>query len=232
MTKDEAQRSRWTFYEDAKVISFDLDGTLVTDVFSQIVWHQGIPELYAKKHGRGLDEAKAFIFKEYSKVGDKAIEWYDINYWLRFFDLDCNWEVLFRKFKGSIDIYPEVPEILSSLSKNYQLIITSNAAREFLNTEIETTNIATYFDHIFSATSDFKEVKKTKDFYLKICNLLHITPDQIIHVGDHFEFDYLIPKKLGIRSFYLDRKGEKKGPNILKDLKEFEKKLKKTSFKH
>ena len=208
-----------------KVISFDLDGTLVTDVFSQIVWHQGIPELYAKKHGRGLDEAKAFIFKEYSKVGDKAIEWYDINYWLRFFDLDDHWEKLLKKFKNRITVYPEVIEVLTSLNHSYKLIITSNAAREFLNTEIEATNIAVYFDHIFSATSDFKEVKKTEAFYLKICNLLHITPDQIIHIGDHFEFDYLIPQKLGIRSFYLDREGEKKGPYIVKDLKEFEKKL-------
>jgi putative hydrolase of the HAD superfamily len=215
-----------------KVISFDLDGTLVTDVFSQIVWHQGIPELYAKKHGRGLDEAKSLIFKEYSKVGDKAIEWYDIKYWLQFFDIDCNWEMLLGKFKDRIDIYPEVPDVLSSLSKTYQLIITSNAAREFLDAEIEETNIAVYFDHIFSATSDFKEVKKTEAFYLKICNLLHINHTQIIHVGDHLEFDYLIPQKLGIRSFYLDRKGEKKGANIVKDLKEFEKKLKKNPYKN
>ena len=208
-----------------KVISFDLDGTLVTDVFSQIVWHQGIPELYAKKHGRRLDEVKSFIFREYSKVGDKAIEWYDINYWLKSFDLDCDREILFRKFKYCIDIYHDTLDVLSSLSKTYQLIITSNAARDFLDTEIKETNIAVYFDYIFSATSDFNEVKKTKNFYLKICNLLHITPDQIIHIGDHFEFDYLIPQKLGIRSFYLDRKGEKKGTNIVKDLKEFEKKL-------
>ena len=225
MTKDETQRSRRTFCEDAKVISFDLDGTLVTDVFSQIVWHQGIPELYAKKYGGGLDEVKSFIFKEYSKVGDKAIEWYDINHWLQFFDLDDHWEKLLKKFKNHITVYPEVIEVLSSLSHSYKLIITSNAAREFLDTEIEETNISLYFDNIFSATSDFKEVKKTKDFYLKICNLLHIKPDQIIHVGDHFEFDYLIPQNLGIRSFYLDRKGEKKGTNIVKDLKEFEKKL-------
>jgi len=208
-----------------KVISFDLDGTLVTDEFSQIVWHQGIPELYAERYGHDFDEAKRFIFQEYEKIGDKAIEWYDIKHWLHFFGLDNNWEILLGKFKNRIQTYPEVHEVLSALNQSYKLIITSNAAREFLNIEIETTSISSYFDHIFSATSDFKEVKKTDKFYLNICNLLDIKPNQMIHIGDHFEFDYLIPQQLGITSFYLDRKEERKGSAIVKDLKEFMKML-------
>jgi putative hydrolase of the HAD superfamily len=47
----------------------------------------------------------------------------------------------------------------------------------------------------------------------------------MIHIGDHFEFDYLIPQQLGIRSFYLDRKEERKGSNVVNDLKVFMKKL-------
>ena len=212
-----------------KIISFDLDGTLITDEFSQIVWHQGIPELYAERHGCELDEAKCFIFQEYNKVGDKAIEWYDIKYWLHLFNLDGNWEKLFRKFKTHIKTYSEVPEVLSTLSKSYQLIITSNAAREFLDTEIKEAHLSSYFNYIFSATSDFKEVKKTEKFYLKICNLLHIKHSQMIHIGDHFEFDYLIPHQLGIKSFYLDRQGERKGNAIVKDLREFRENLISTS---
>ncbi len=208
-----------------KVISFDLDGTLVTDEFSQLVWHQGIPELYAEKYEYGLDEAKELVFHEYSKIGDKAIEWYDINYWLNFFDLDNSWETLFKKFTHCINPYPEVDEVLTLLSQSFKLIITSNAAREFLDTEVEVTNISSYFYRIFSATSDFKEVKKTERFYLKICSLLQVNQDQIIHVGDHFEFDYIIPQKTGITSFYLDRKKEKKGVNVVRDLAEFAEKM-------
>ena len=204
-----------------KVVSFDLDGTLVTDEFSQIIWHKGIPELYAEKHGCGLDEAGEFIFQEYAKVGEGAIEWYDIGYWLQFFGLDSNWNKLFDKFKDRIKPYPEVHDVLSTLKQSYKLIITSNAAREFLDTEIEESDIASYFTHIFSATSDFKEVKKTEQFYLNICHQVHVEHSQIIHIGDHFEFDYLVPKRLGITSFYLDRKGERKGHAIVNDLKEF-----------
>ena len=49
-------------------ISFDLDGTLVTDEFSQVVWHQGIPELYAQEYGCSFDEAQNIIINEYNKV--------------------------------------------------------------------------------------------------------------------------------------------------------------------
>jgi len=48
-----------------KVISFDLDGTLVHGRFGDMVWHHGIPEKYAWKHGITMEEAQARILKEY-----------------------------------------------------------------------------------------------------------------------------------------------------------------------
>ena len=57
-----------------KVISFDLEGTLVTPDFSQAVWHEGIPSLYASQNGIGIKEAKAIVLREYEKVGDQRKE--------------------------------------------------------------------------------------------------------------------------------------------------------------
>ena len=202
-------------------ISFDLDGTLVTDEFTQVVWHQGIPQLFASAHKCTFDEAQSYIFSEYSKIGDTALEWYDIQYWLNFFKLNTSWQDLLHKFKGSIQTYPEVEKVLDQLSQSYQLIITSNASREFLDMELLETAITPYFEHIFSATSDFREVKKTGKFYQSICKKINVEPNQIIHVGDHYDFDFLVPQQEGITSFYLDRKGEKEGSQIVRDLNEF-----------
>jgi putative hydrolase of the HAD superfamily len=203
------------------VISFDLDGTLVTDAFTQTVWHHGMPELYAEQYGCGFEQAQAFMLEAYNKVGDDALEWYDIRYWFRFFKLRGDWRRLLAQFAHHITTYTEVHDVLGQLSRRYRLVITSNAGREFLNAEVEAAGISPYFTHVVSATSDFQQVKKSRAFYHALCRMLGIGPDDLIHVGDHYRFDYLIPAEAGIKSFYLDRNGNRAGPFIVGDLKEF-----------
>jgi putative hydrolase of the HAD superfamily len=105
------------------------------------------------------------------------------------------------------------------------LILTSNAGREFLEVELNTTGLGRYFSQIFSATSDFGEVKKTTHVYDRICRMLGVTPEEIIHVGDHFEFDYLVPRSIGIQAFFLDRSGQRNGDSFLRSLVDLEKEL-------
>ena len=206
-------------------ISFDMDGTLIDPIFTDYVWGQGIPTLYAEKVGLPFEAAKAFIEKEYRKVGEGAIEWYDIKYWFRFFQLEQSWKVLMKQFIDKINVYPDVNHILERLKDKFQLILTSNAGREFIEIELEATGLGKYFDQIFSATSDFREVKKTIEFYQRICQILGVSPQEIVHIGDHYEFDYLVPRRLGIRAFYLDRLGKRRGEFILQDLRELEERL-------
>lgn len=204
-----------------RIISFDLDGTLVTDEFSQIVWHRGMPELYAAHYGCSFDRARELMIGEYNTVGDDALEWYDIQHWLRRFKLKADWRGLLARFSHYIRIYPEVLEVLDYLSHRYELMITSNAAREFLDTELETSGIAPYFKHVVSATSDLHQVKKNGAFYSGLCRMFDVGFDDLVHVGDHYRFDYLVPSGLGIMSFFLDRSGNRAGPFMVGNLKEF-----------
>jgi putative hydrolase of the HAD superfamily len=208
-----------------KFISFDMDGTLIGPEFTDWVWSHGIPTLYAQKSGIPFEEAKAFVEVEYRKVGEGVVEWYDIKYWFRFFQLEMHWQVLMERYIDKINVYSDVNHILERLKGKFSLILTSNAGREFIDIEMEATGLGRYFDRIFSATSDFGDVKKTARFYHRICEILGANPHEIVHVGDHFEFDYLVPRTLGIHAFYLDRSGGKRGDFVLCDLKELEKKL-------
>jgi HAD superfamily hydrolase (TIGR01549 family) len=208
-----------------KIISFDMDGTLVDPEFTDWVWGHGVPTLYAERVGLPFEEAKNFVVKEYLKVGEGSVEWYDIKYWLELFQLEVNWKVLLGRYTDKIKIYPDVDHLLDRLSERFSLVLTSNAGREFIDVEMEATGLKRYFGRIFSATSDFKKVKKTADFYQRICQILGVKPQEIVHVGDHHEFDYLVPRSLGIHAFYLDRSGEQKGDFTLSDLEDFEERL-------
>jgi putative hydrolase of the HAD superfamily len=208
-----------------KVISFDMDGTLIHPEFTDWVWSYGIPVLYGEKKGLALEESRRRVEQEYRKVGEEAIEWYDIKYWFRFFHLGEDWKGLMRQFVDKIMVYPDVRPILDCIKNRFPLILTTNAGKEFVKVEMEATGLERFFDHIFSATSDFGEVKKTVSFYQRICQILGVNPREVVHVGDHYRFDFLVPRELGIQAFYLDRTGEKAGEFILKDLGELEKKL-------
>jgi len=211
--------------EGIKVVSFDLDGTLVKPEYSEWVWGVGIPQLLAQKRGISFDEAKEVVEKEYGKVGDGSLEWYDIKYWFNFFQLNGSWKSLLNRYSHKIKVYPEVSKVLRDISSRYMAIIISNAAREFIDIEVELAELGGYFSRIFSATSDFGEIKKTAGFYGRICQLLRISPREMVHVGDHWEFDYVVPRGLGIRTFHVDRSWNRRGYDVIRSLEEVEQRL-------
>jgi len=208
-----------------KIISFDLDGTLMKSTFADLVWLEGLPRIYASEKEVDVEESKQYIKKEYDKIGDNKVEWYDIGYWFNRFNLHSNWMDLLDKYRYAVEVYPEVPNVLKRLDKKSDLIIISNARREFIEIELEEAGLRKYFTYVFSSTSDFHRVKKITQFYLMICDKLNINPDEMIHMGDHEKFDYQIPKKIGITSFYLNRTKTNSGKFIASDLEEFEKRI-------
>ncbi|UCD14466.1 MAG: HAD family hydrolase [Thermoplasmatales archaeon] len=210
-----------------KFVSFDLDGTLIKSTYADLVWLEGLPEIYAHEKGINLEETKQFLRREYDEVGNNREEWYDIEYWFNHFNLRSSWRVLLEKYRYAIETFPEVQGVLKRLCKKFYLMIISNAKREFIEVELEETKLRKYFTFIFSSTSDFHKIKKVVDFYSMICNKIGVDPHEIIHIGDHKEFDYNLPRILGIQSFYLNREKTRDGEFIVYDLKEFEDRINK-----
>lgn len=204
-----------------RYISFDLDGTIVDFSFNIKVWYDGVAELLAQKNGIKFEDALSYISEEYEKMSDNRIEWYDLDYWLKFFGLNYNWKDLLYKYRKEVRIFPEARDVLKELSSVAPLILTSNAMREFIDIELEETGIREYFFNIFSATSDFKTVKNDPGFYLNILKQIKCMPHEIVHVGDHREFDYLIPSRIGINAYLLERRGIESGDHVVKNLNEF-----------
>lgn len=205
-----------------KVLSFDVDGTLATRRYADLIWEEAIPCLYADKKGVSFEEAKKFIIGEYEKVGDQRVEWYQISYWFDRFGLTGYEEVL-NKYEGVISYYPEVERVLEGLAERFDLIIVSNSAVEFL--ERTTKRIRKYFRRVFSASTDFNSTKSDPGVFKRVCMELKVDANKVAHVGDNWIQDYLIPRKLGVKSYYLDRDGVKAGRFTVKDLNDFQRRV-------
>lgn len=204
---------------EIEIISFDVDGTLIEKGFNDLIWRKEIPSLYAKKEGISFTEAEKQIAQKYDEVGEKNICWYDINFWIQYLNLKIKWEDMVSKYEAKIKLYPDALPTLKKLKKRFSLIVITGMPVELLTPKLK--KIGDYFVHSFSTVSEFKNVK-TPSVYLKICEQLKVSPQKVLHIGDHWEFDYLYPKKIGIKAIFIDRENEKKGKWIIKDLGELE----------
>lgn len=187
-----------------KIVSFDAEGTLVTPDFSYSVWYEAIPQKYAEKYGLDFATARRIIEEEYRKVGELRLEWYDVKYWFDRFGLGSH-EPVMASYRDRVSYYPEVREVLTELSQRYTLIVSSGSMREFLCLLLE--EIEPYFSRVFSSLSDYRQLK-TPEFYYEVCKEMGVRPEQIVHVGDNREFDFVSPRKVGIHAFHLDRNGQ------------------------
>ena len=186
------------------LISFDAEGTLVTPDFSETIWHEAIPALYAQKNGLDLAQAKNSVVEQYNSIGVNRLEWYDIEYWFDRLDLGSS-EPVIRSCLRKISYYPEVTEVLSCLAGEYRLIVASGTPLELLHCLLR--DIESYFVRTFSSISHYGQVKNP-DFYLSICEEMGVNPAQVIHVGDNWQFDFLNARQAGLCAFHVDRSGQ------------------------
>jgi putative hydrolase of the HAD superfamily len=204
-----------------KVISFDADGTLIDLNFVNTFWDVEVPKLYAEKFGLNFEKAFNIVRQSYDELGDEDLRWYQPEYWFERFKLDESPDKVINRIKNKVKIFPDALETIDCLHKKHDLIVVSNAPREFLDLGIR--EIKHYFSKVYSCTSDFGMVRKRPDVYHRICEDLSINPGQMVHVGDHYKFDYEVPQSIGIKAYFLDRINGSNGG--LKDLRELLQKL-------
>ena len=187
---------------EIKIISFDIDGTLVHPEYNDIIWHRAIPEMVAEKNNLDLSEASSLVQKEYDRIGEKDYRWYDIKFWIQFFQLGIDYKELLKKYEKEIIVFSDVPSTLEQLFKKYQLITITSMPREFMDIKLK--SIKKYFQRTFSTLSEYKELKN-KDAFYHISHKLKINPQQILHIGDHEQLDYTAARETGCNVLLIDR---------------------------
>ena len=206
--------------ESIKVISFDLDGCLSDNSFDELLWRREIPKRYAETFKISFEKAFEYVTSEYKKLYGKTLLWRDPTFWLEYFKIGIDFEELIKPIKREIKIYPDVKFVLKKLHKNYKLIIVTHADRKLLDLKIEKSNLEKFFTRTFSMPTDFGSMNKNGEIMKKVCEIMSVAPSEMIHIGDDYEFDYLAPTSVGIRSFLIDRSGKRDESYVIRNLYE------------
>lgn len=204
-----------------KVISFDLDGCLADNAFDELVWRTEIPKIYAKENNMNFEQAFAEVTAEYKRLWGKVEGWRDVEFWFKHFKFKTSWKETIDELKHHIKKYGDVLPVLQELKKHYKIIIVSHADRKFLDLKMAMSNITPYIDYSFSTISDFNEYKKNEYVFKQVCQKIGVGFGELVHIGDSLEYDYNVPKSIGIRSYLIDRIGAEQENYIVRDLFEF-----------
>jgi len=173
----------------------------VTTDFSYAIWFELIPGRYSERHGLNFEEASMKVRQAYESVGDQRLEWYDVQYWFTRFDLG-NADIAMEELQPRVQYYSDTKDTLNKLQDRYTLSVASGSPRPFLKHLLR--DIEHHFSSIYSSTTDFQQVK-TAEFWAGMCRDLDVDPGQVIHIGDHIQFDFIEPASIGIKAFHLDR---------------------------
>ncbi len=189
---------------------------MVTTDFSSAIWFELIPGRYAHRYGLSFEEATTKVRQAYDSVGDQRLEWYDVQYWFTRFDLG-DADIAMEELQPRVQYYTDTKDVLKRLQGRYTLSVASGSPRPFLKHLLR--DIAHHFSAIYSSTTDFQQVK-TADFWACMCRDLGVDPGQVIHVGDHMQFDFIEPASIGIKAFHLDRDRKAGAAKSLQSLSE------------
>lgn len=186
-----------------KLISFDLQGTLSDNTFSDEFWLELLPAMYAKKHNIGFIQAKKILELDFKSKGKYHELFY--NHRLRLDELLPHWEfhdvVKMLKSKPQIDL--DMLKMISKIPLNVTKIVFSATTRDFI--DIEMADAKQYFDKTFSSIDDFGTAGKPSVLFQKIASIMQVNASNCLHIGDCHEMDYDNAKQAGWHSYHFNK---------------------------
>ncbi|MHC1635178.1 MAG: HAD family hydrolase [Candidatus Methanospirareceae archaeon] len=172
--------------EEIEAVLLDLDGVIIN---SFEAWYQAF-NATLREFGR----------KEMSREEFRNKCWGpDLRYNLEKLKLDKKAEeYCIRKYKELIDkikIFSGVKDLLRSLKNKYKTGLVTNTPRDNVFAILRWFDLLHFFDAIITG-DDVKEGKPNPEIVIKACELLKVTPQRTILVGDT-ESDFIAGKTAG-----------------------------------
>ncbi|MEM0335759.1 MAG: HAD family hydrolase [Thermofilum sp.] len=195
-----------------RVVSLDLDGTLVSRNYVDYFWLELVPQLYSERWGVPLEESKKLVFQAYEEIGPGDIRWYRPSYWFERFGFPDKLSWALSRAGELVFLYEDAARFLRRLSGKVELVISTSASREFIEVVFQRVpELSKYISRVFSSSSDFSLAGKPPEFFLRVMEKLGAKAEEVVHIGDDEVHDYENPRKVGIRAFLVTRSGNPNG---------------------
>jgi HAD superfamily hydrolase (TIGR01549 family) len=179
-----------------KLISFDFDGTLRSDIHDSTKRYDSISKFLATKLGKDYLSELEFGNHWNNKLESK--EKYEIE------------KAANKEFIQMSNIPKVMIELVKSLSENHDLIVFTVTSKERIIDLLEKNDILKYFKKVYSGKSDFGARVKKSHMFTKIASDFQLNPSDCLHIGDFYDVDYLEPKKAGFHAILLEHSPVKK----------------------
>jgi FMN hydrolase / 5-amino-6-(5-phospho-D-ribitylamino)uracil phosphatase len=101
--------------------------------------------------------------------------------------------------RNTVQFYPDALNVLASLQSHFALLAISNG-----NADLARIGIAQRFSYCVSAR-EIGIAKPEPGIFLAACQAVQLLPAQVLHVGDHPEYDVQGARRAGLRSAWLNR---------------------------
>jgi len=192
-----------------RIVSLDLDGTVVSREYVDYFWLELVPRLYAEKWGVGLEEAKRLVFAAYDEVGPGDLRWYRPAYWFERFSFPELLDWALGEAGRLVRLYSDAASFLEAARGRVEVVISTSASREFVDLVFKKAPaLRESVSAVFSSSSDFSLPGKPPEFFKAVLAKLGARPDEVVHVGDDPVQDYENPRSVGIRAFLVAREVE------------------------
>ncbi|MBE6038610.1 MAG: HAD family hydrolase [Anaerofustis stercorihominis] len=212
-----------------KAVFADYTGTLVND------WCDELDELLDRIHKNCSIQSRDEVINEWRRLSKeyeensymdtyinedeicmKVLEYFCDNYSLKE-DMDALGSLI-SGFLNGPNIYPEVKEFFRICP--LPVYIISNNGIHYVRHAMKVNGL--HSQSIISA-DDVKAYKPKKEIFERAFELSGCTPDEVIHIGDSYNTDYLGATSLGIKAVLLDRDNRHNRDDIpvVKDFIEF-----------
>lgn len=119
----------------------------------------------------------------------------------------------FIRYISHREPYPETVEALKTVQTNWRTALLSNADDDYLLPNLELLGVD--FEAVLSSESA-RVYKPLPELFRKMLDMLSVTPEESVYVGDRQLEDVLGPAEVGIHSVWINRSATPAHPDLPK----------------